>query len=88
MKGGLALCNNGVVESLELNIGGIMSNVPCGTIASKYEQLSDKVKDMGCHLKSPFMTLSFMSLLVIPKLKLGDRGLFAIEKFKFVSLFE
>jgi adenine deaminase len=43
---------------------------------------------MGTKLKSPFMTLSFMSLLVIPKMKLGDKGLFDGERFEFISLFE
>ncbi|MEE4215167.1 MAG: adenine deaminase C-terminal domain-containing protein [Bacteroidales bacterium] len=45
------------------------------------------VGDMGCSLKSPFMTLSFMALLVIPELKLSDRGLFDGKKFEFTDLF-
>jgi adenine deaminase len=44
------------------------------------------VKEMGSKLKSPFMTLSFMALLVIPKLKISDMGLFDVEKFDFVDL--
>lgn len=87
MQGGLAVCREGKVDSLSLEIGGIMSDVPCGTIAQTYEELTYLVKDMGCDLKSPFMTLSFMSLLVIPELKLGDRGLFSVGAFDFVDLF-
>lgn len=87
MKGGLALHNNGTTESLQLNIGGIMADVPCGTIASGYEELSERVKEMGCPLQAPFMTLSFMGLLVIPDLKIGDRGLFKLNTFSFVDLF-
>ena len=86
-KGGLCVVTGKEVEVLELPIAGIMSDVPCGTIASEYLKLSDKVKDIGSHLKAPFMTLSFMALLVIPELKLGDGGLFDGSKFMFTSLF-
>ncbi|MCA1757381.1 MAG: adenine deaminase [Bacteroidales bacterium] len=88
MKGGLSVYDNGPVLKLELPVGGIMSDVPCGTIARKYEQMSDYVKEMGSGLRAPFMTLSFMSLLVIPEIKLGDRGLFELSSFSFVDQFE
>jgi adenine deaminase len=87
MKGGLVACNEDKCEQLQLEVAGIMSDVPCGTMASLYKQLSDMVGDMGCSLKSPFMTLSFMALLVIPELKLSDRGLFDGKKFEFTDLF-
>ena len=87
MKGGLAVFDGGAKLKLELPIGGIMSDVPCGTMASRYQEMSDYVKEMGSLLRAPFMTLSFMSLLVIPELKLGDRGLFELSSFSFVDLF-
>ncbi len=87
MKGGLVACSEDKCEQLQLEVAGIMSDVPCGTMASLYKQLSDMVGDMGCSLKSPFMTLSFMALLVIPELKLSDRGLFDGKKFEFTDLF-
>ena len=87
LKGGLSVVSDGETSILGLPVAGIMTDVPCGTIASQYLELSDKVKDMGSHLKAPFMTLSFMALLVIPELKLGDKGLFDGIKFEFTSLF-
>ncbi len=87
MKGGLVVCENGKCEEIQLEVGGIMSDVPCGTMAEKYKKLSDIVNDMGCQLNSPFMTLSFMALLVIPELKISDKGLFDGTRFEFVDLF-
>ena len=87
MKGGLAVSDGEKVFSERLGIAGIMSDVPCGTIASGYEMLSMKVREMGSRLEAPFMTLSFISLLVIPRLKIGDRGLFILDDFSFVDLF-
>ncbi len=87
MKGGLVVCNKGDCSEIQLEVGGIMSDVPCGTMAEKYKKLTDLVQDMGCKLKSPFMTLSFMALLVIPELKISDKGLFDGNKFEFVGLY-
>ena len=87
MKGGLVVCNLEDCSEIQLEVGGIMSDVPCGTMAEKYKKLTDIVQDMGCKLKSPFMTLSFMALLVIPELKISDKGLFDVNKFEFVGLY-
>ncbi len=86
-KGALAVCHDGETDAIALPVAGIMSDVPCGTIAEHYLKLSERVKIMGSYLKAPFMTLSFMSLLVIPELKLGDRGLFDGINFRFTDLF-
>ncbi|MEA1887319.1 MAG: adenine deaminase [Bacteroidota bacterium] len=86
MQGGLVACKDDNCSEIPLEIGGIMSDVPCGTMAEKYKKLTDIVQDMGCKLKSPFMTLSFMALLVIPELKISDKGLFDVNKFEFVEL--
>jgi adenine deaminase len=87
MKGGLAVVNGGITESLALPVAGIMSDEPVATVAVRYEALSSVVKSMGCGLSAPFMTLSFMALLVIPELKISDKGLFDVNKFALVSLF-
>ena len=87
LKGGLAISNGGKVKSLQLNIGGIMTTRSCEDIAQDYENLNELVMSLGCAMKAPFMTLSFMALLVIPDLKIGDRGLFDVKKFEQVSLF-
>ncbi len=87
MQGGLAVCSDEMHESLRLNIGGIMTTRSCPEVADDYEQLNGFVKSLGCNMKAPFMTLSFMALLVIPSLKIGDRGLFDVNKFKPVQLF-
>lgn len=87
MKGGLAVCDNGNINSLQLEIAGIMTADSCSNTATKYEELNKTVSGMGCTMKAPFMTLAFMALLVIPELKIGDKGLFDVRKFQPVSLF-
>ena len=87
MKGGLSVCTGDKTESVQLNIGGIMTTRSCEEIAHDYNHLNQLVQSMGCTMMAPFMTLSFMALLVIPDLKIGDRGLFDVRKFEPVSLF-
>lgn len=87
LRGGLAALGNGAVKSLQLDIGGIMSTHTCESVAEDYGNLNNLVNSLGCVMKAPFMTLSFMALLVIPDLKIGDRGLFDVNKFEPVSLF-
>jgi adenine deaminase len=87
IKGGLAVTCGGKIFSFKLNIAGIMSDHLCEEVAAAYEKLSEEVKSMGSQMKAPFMTLSFMALLVIPELKIGDRGLFDVELFRPTSLF-
>jgi adenine deaminase len=87
MKGGLSVSCNGNVKSLQLNIGGIMSSGSCAETAYKYDTLNKMVKSFGCKMSAPFMTLAFMALLVIPELKISDKGLFDVRNFKPVSLF-
>jgi adenine deaminase len=87
MRGGLSISAGGRISSLELNIAGIMSDKSVEEVAGSYELLSGLVTSIGCRLKAPFMTLSFMALLVIPELKIGDRGLFDVNQFRIVDLF-
>lgn len=86
-KGGLAVSTGGTVTSLQLNIGGIMTTRTCDEVAGDYGKLNEMVKSLGCRMAAPFMTLSFMALLVIPEIKISDRGLFDVNKFLPVSLF-
>jgi adenine deaminase len=87
LKGGLAVYSGNAIESLQLNIGGIMTTRSVDEIAHDYDKLNQLVNSLGCKMKAPFMTLSFMALLVIPDLKIGDQGLFDVKKFEKVSLF-
>ena len=85
-KGGLAAVSNGEYCTLELPIGGIMSTKNVSEVSSGLNALHNFVNEMGCKLKSPFMSMSFMALLVIPNLKISDKGLFDVEKFDFVDV--
>jgi len=87
-KGGMAVFNGKTMETLKLEIAGLMTNKSVAEIGSKYEKLNEMVRDMGSELHAPFMTLAFMALLVIPEIKLGDKGLFDATKFEFMNLFE
>lgn len=86
-KGGLSVSVGGKIDSLPLDIGGIMTTRSCTEVAWDYEKLNMLARGNGCKMMAPFMTLSFMALLVIPELKIGDKGLFDVEKFELVSLF-
>ena len=89
MDGGIAISSsNQILESLTLNIGGLMSDKDIEYVNYKFEKLMDiaynklKVsKDID-----PFLTLSFLALPVIPEIKLTDKGLFDVQKFEFIDL--
>jgi len=87
MTGGLAVSADERISALQLDIGGIMSDRPCREVAGDYNRLNQLVRSFGCKMSAPFMTLSFMSLLVIPDLKIGDKGLFDVNDFRPVPLF-
>lgn len=85
-KGGIAVSSQNKVETLPLPIGGIMSHQDGYEIAKKYARIDHQAKELGTPLFAPFMTLSFMALLVIPSLKLSDKGLFDGTAFRFTPL--
>lgn len=87
MQGGLAAVAGDVIETLPLPVAGLMSLAPSPEVARQYARLTRLAAAMGSSLRAPFMTLSFMALLVIPRLKLSDRGLFDGERFEFVNVF-
>lgn len=87
LKGGLVACDMSDIRVLPLPVAGIMSDKEGSEVAKEYAILNEFVFNSGSRLKTPFMTLAFMSLLVIPKLKIGDKGLFDVTSFSFTDLF-
>jgi adenine deaminase len=86
-RGGICCIDGENIYHLPLPVAGIMSHEDGYQIAAQYESIDRKARDLGSRLNAPFMTLSFMALLVIPQLKLSDKGLFDGGSFKFTSLF-
>lgn len=84
--GGIAVCDDGTVEVLPLPVAGLMSVESGEAVALRYAELDRAAKALGSNLRAPFMTLSFMALLVIPALKLSDKGLFDGGRFAFSPL--
>lgn len=85
-RGGIVAVNTGKTQLLPLPVAGLMSADDGYKVAADYELIDSFVKEAGCNLHAPFMTLSFMALLVIPKYKISDQGLFDGEKFTFTLL--
>ncbi len=89
VQGGVAVAFNAQeVTSLPLPVAGLMSADDGYKVAAAYIEIDQKARALGTPLKAPFMTLSFMALLVIPALKLSDKGLFSGASFSFTSLEE
>jgi len=86
-KGGISLANGNEASVLELPIAGIMTNQPAEEVAATYIKLDKRAKELGSKLRAPYMSLSFMALLVIPELKLSDKGLFNGKRFEFTDVF-
>ena len=88
MGGGLAVVKDGRIKaSLPLPVAGLLSEMYMHDVAEGIDDCIDAVHDLGCQLKDPFMTLSFLCLPVIPELKLTDKGLVDVAKFQLVPLF-
>ena len=85
-KGGICAVNGAETKSLALPVAGIMSDKDGWETGKLYQEIDAMSKQLGSKLKAPFMTLSFMALLVIPDLKLSDKGLFSGNSFSFVDL--
>jgi adenine deaminase len=84
-KGGIGAVDGNVKKIIPLPIAGLMTDKDGYTIAEEYIEIDQLVKNMGSKLISPFMSLSFMALLVIPSIKLSDLGLFDGDKFEFIN---
>ena len=87
-KGGMVACTETEFALLPLPVAGLMSLDEGSRVAEEYERVDRLAHEFGCTLYSPFMTLSFMALLVIPELKLSDKGLFDVTRFRFTALAE
>jgi adenine deaminase len=85
-RGGICAISDIEEKVLPLPVAGIMSDKDGKTIGSQYFELDTMAKQLGSTLYAPYMTLSFMALLVIPALKLSDKGLFDGNKFCFIPL--
>ena len=86
-QGGIVAFNGSENFILPLPVAGLMSLENGYEVARKYKTLDKIAKESGTKLSSPFMTLSFLALLVIPELKLSDKGLFNGNAFEFLSLY-
>ncbi|WP_298780101.1 adenine deaminase [uncultured Polaribacter sp.] len=85
-RGGVCAVSNSKEKIVSLPVAGIMSDKSAEEIGKTYAELDKMAKQMGSKLRAPYMSLSFMALLVIPSLKLSDKGLFDGTSFKFTSL--
>ncbi len=86
-KGGVSLSAGKIQQILPLPVAGIMSQKDGYEVAEEYQKIDATAKELGSKLSSPFMTLSFCALLVIPELKLSDLGLFDGKNFQLTSLY-
>jgi adenine deaminase len=85
--GGIVIADGGqVVEELPLPIAGLMSDRPLAEVHERLRSMEQRLRGMGVAMESPFMTLSFLALSVIPDLKITDRGLVDVNRFELVPL--
>ena len=84
-KGGISLANGAHHRILPLPVAGIMTDADAYTVADAYSAMDKEAKELGSKLGAPYMTLSFMALLVIPHLKMSDKGLFDGDLFQLVE---
>jgi adenine deaminase len=84
-RGGISLSNGDQHMFLPLPVAGIMSDADAYEVAEAYSNIDKAAKELGSTMGAPFMTLSFMALLVIPHLKMSDLGLFDGDRFALVA---
>ncbi len=88
-QGGKVVVNNGeIISELPLPIAGLMSDKDFDYVVEKCKELNNTAASIGCTLNDPFMTMGFLSLPVIPELKITDKGVFDTNKFGFINIFE
>ena len=85
-KGGIAVVSEDFSDSLPLPIAGLMSNEDVYEVADKLGVLHKMASSLGCQVEAPFMTMAFMALLVIPSIKISDKGLFDGDNFEFMDV--
>ncbi|MEY1640216.1 adenine deaminase [Tenuifilum osseticum] len=86
-RGGICYFDGNETMGLALPFFGLMTNVDVSDAAKEYSLINKKLKADGCKLHAPFMTMAFMSLSVIPHLKLTPAGLFDVDRFSLTSIF-
>ena len=87
-QGGKIIVENGkTLSHLPLPIAGLMSDMPFENVLEKLNHLSQAAEQIGCKIKDPFMSMAFLSLSVIPEIKITDRGLIDAKKFEVTDLF-
>jgi adenine deaminase len=86
-KGGISFACEDEHALLELPIAGLMSTLDAWAVSEKYRTISDLLFQHGCHLKSPLMSMAFLSLPVLPDLKITSKGLFDVKAFSYIDLF-
>ncbi|MBC8207766.1 MAG: adenine deaminase [Desulfobulbaceae bacterium] len=87
-SGGICFVNGNEELTLKLPIAGLMGLGSCEQVAREYAKIEQRVKENGCQLQTPFMTMAFLALPVIPSLKITDLGLFDVDKFELTDLFD
>ncbi len=87
LQGGIIVSDGKIKAELPLPVAGIMSDEKAEIVAEKLRRVEEAIKELGCRLKSPVITLSFIALPVIPKLKVTDLGLVDVENFRIVDIF-
>ena len=87
LQGGVVVSDGEMLSELPLPVAGIMSDERAEIVAERLRDVERAIKDLGCKLKSPVITLSFIALPVIPKLKVTDLGLVDVEQFRIVDVF-
>ena len=88
-QGGKVVVKDGeIISSLPLPIAGLMSDRDFDFVISKCHELNQAAHSIGCKLEDPFMTMGFLSLPVIPELKITDKGVFDTNKLDFINIFE
>ena len=85
--GGICFVTGDEVKRMELPVAGLMGLGSCDEMAASYSMLEQMVRENGCRLQTPYMTMSFLALPVIPALKITDQGLFDGDKFELTDLF-
>jgi adenine deaminase len=87
VRGGIVVAEAGrAVDELPLSVAGLMSDRPVEEVAAAMRRLEGRLREMGVHVESPFMALSFLALSVIPRLKITDHGLVDVDRFQIVPV--